>query len=135
LTNAVVDQEALPSAAPAIIAKFIRMEKVGPFEFPYYETYRDGTLIGRGGPPSIVSIHDGRVDCTWEPIANSKDLRVKLTSPVTRGFRSASGDLYLIPEAQYDADVRAYRDAVSRGDEPAMLRFEECWTGWKRAQL
>jgi hypothetical protein len=112
------------------------MEKVGTFEFPYYETHQNGRLIGAGGPPSIVCFDGRRTDCTWEPIANSKDLLVKLTAPsktATRAFRSESGDLYLIPAAQFDADVRIYRDAVARGDEPTMLRFEECWTGWQSA--
>jgi hypothetical protein len=68
-----------PADNGAIIAKFKRMEKVGDHEFPYYETYQHGRLIGRGGPPSIVSIDGRRTDCTWEPIANSRNLLVKLT--------------------------------------------------------
>jgi len=43
-------------------------------------------------------------------------------------FRSESGDLYLVPDQQQILD---YKAAIERGDEPAMLRFEEGWTGWE----
>lgn len=46
-------------------------------------------------------------------------------------FTSESGDTYFIPDAQYAADVAAYRAAVARGDEPTMLEYETGQTGWR----
>lgn len=48
-----------------------------------------------------------------------------------RTFKSASGDWFAVPADQFDAETKAYRAAVARGDEPEMLRFEEGRTGWQ----
>lgn len=45
-------------------------------------------------------------------------------------IKSYSGDTYDVPESQSD-EIKQYRDALARGDEMTMLKFEEGQTGWK----
>ena len=50
-----------------------------------------------------------------------------------KSFRTYSGDNYLIPAEQYEHEVKEYREALNRGDERTMLKFEGGETGWKYA--
>lgn len=45
-------------------------------------------------------------------------------------MKTESGDWYEVPEKQKH-EIQQYRDAVERGDEMTMLKFEEGTTGWK----
>jgi len=45
-------------------------------------------------------------------------------------FKSESGDSFYIAPESYDEEVKAYDAALNRGDEDAMLNFEEGNTGW-----
>lgn len=46
-------------------------------------------------------------------------------------FKSYSGDNYLIPSSKYEKEVKEYKEALARGDEETMLKFEEGHTGWE----
>lgn len=47
-----------------------------------------------------------------------------------RFFKSESGDMYEIPDENYEEDVKNYREAVKRDDESTMLYYEEGRSGW-----
>lgn len=48
--------------------------------------------------------------------------------------RSESGDYFKIPEGQ-EHEFKLYREAVDKGDEEEMLKYEEGRTGWEYFEL
>lgn len=49
-----------------------------------------------------------------------------------KAFRTPTGAFFAIPDAQFDADTRAYAAAVQAGNQLEVARFESGETGWLR---
>lgn len=49
-----------------------------------------------------------------------------------KAFRTPTGAFFAIPDAQFDADTRAYAAAVQAGNSLEVARFESGETGWLR---